>query len=107
MGAGGKDKLCTCTIYLLEGNFQGASTGGTRRLTRMVILHQYIIRTRLFLYRDVSETYIYAVMVSGGVEQGTDEWSHLEAIMWEVHGGQVYCCRHCRDEVAELSLMMS
>jgi len=29
-------------------------------------------------------------MTSGVVAQGIDEWSHLEGILAEVHGGRVY-----------------
>jgi len=38
--------------------------------------------------------HVYSVMVSGVVAQGIDEWSHLEAILAEVYGGQVYRRRH-------------
>lgn len=34
--------------------------------------------------------HVYVVMVSGVVEQGSEEWLQLEGILGEVHGGQVY-----------------
>jgi len=34
--------------------------------------------------------HVYVVMVSSVVEQGYEEWFHLEGILGEVHGGQVY-----------------
>jgi hypothetical protein len=37
-----------------------------------------------------TKDHVYSVMVSGAVAQGIDEWSHLEAILAEVHEGRVY-----------------
>jgi len=39
---------------------------------------------------DHIRDHVYHVMVIGVVEQRSEEWLHLEAILEEVHGGRVY-----------------
>jgi hypothetical protein len=45
-----------------------------------------VLTERLGRIRD----HVYVVLVSGVVEQETDEWCYLEVIPREVHGERVY-----------------
>jgi len=37
---------------------------------------------------------VYDMMSNGVVSQESKEWQHLEEVLREVHGGNIYRCRH-------------